>query len=86
MGENRSDTRTAFRAGVRVTHPTAGEHILKTRDMSHSGAFLILKEEIGLELTDRVTIQSIDIDDAPIVDAEIVRIESDGFAVRFLLD
>ena len=86
MTEKRSDTRTAFRAGVRVLHPTAGEHILKTRDMSHTGAYLILRDEIGVQPADKVTIQSIDIDDAPIIEAEIVRIESDGFAVRYLLD
>jgi c-di-GMP-binding flagellar brake protein YcgR len=86
MTEKRSDTRTAFRAGVRITHATAGEYILKTRDMSHTGAFLILRDEIGLELNDKITIQSTDIDDAPMIDAEIVRIESDGFAVRYLVD
>jgi len=86
MDEKRSDTRTAFRAGVRVTHPTAGEHIVRTRDMSHTGAYLILREDIGLQLLDTVTIQSTDIDDAPVIEAEIVRIESGGFAVRYLLD
>jgi len=86
MSEKRSDTRTAFRAGVRMTHPTAGEHILKTRDMSHSGAYFITREEIALELADKITIQSTDIDDAPVIEAEIVRIESSGFAVRYLLD
>jgi hypothetical protein len=86
MAEKRSDTRTAFRAGVRMTHPTAGEHILKTRDMSHTGAYLLTRDQISLEPADKVTIQSIDIDDAPIIEAEIVRIESDGFAVRYLLD
>ncbi len=86
MNEKRSDTRTAFRAGVRMTHPSAGEHILKTRDMSHTGAFLILKEAIDLKPADKITIQSVDIDDAPVLEAEIVRIEADGFAIRYLLD
>ena len=86
MNEKRSDTRTAFRAGVRMTHPTAGAHILKTRDMSHTGAYLLTRDEIGLQLKDQVTIQSIDIDDAPVIEAEIVRIEAGGFAVRYLLD
>ena len=86
MDEKRSATRTAFRAGVRVIHPDAGEHIVKTRDMSHSGAYLILREDIGLQLKDRVTIQSTDIDDAPIIEAEVVRIEASGFAVCYLLE
>ena len=86
MSEKRTDTRTAFRAGVKVVHPTQGEFILKTRDMSHSGAYLLTRDEIDLQVSDAVTIQSIDIDDAPVIEAEIVRVESDGFAVRYTLD
>jgi hypothetical protein len=86
MPEKRSDTRTAFRASVKMTHNNLGEHILRTRDMSHSGAYLILRDDIGLSQGDIVSIQSIDIDDAPIIDSEIVRIESDGFAIRYIID
>ena len=86
MSEKRSDTRTAFRASVKMTHDELGEHILRTRDMSHTGAYLLLREDLGLHMGDTISIQSTDIDDAPIIQAEIVRITSDGFAVRYILD
>lgn len=85
MSEKRSDTRTAFRASVRVQHEASGEYILRTRDMSHSGAYLLTRDEISLQVGDQLTIQSTDIDDAPVIPAEVVRIESDGFAVRYLI-
>jgi hypothetical protein len=86
MSEKRSNTRTAFRASVKMTHAELGERILKTRDMSHTGAFLILRDDIDLHIGDTVAIQSTDIDDAPVIESEIVRIESDGFAIRYMID
>jgi hypothetical protein len=84
--DSRSDIRTPFRAGVKIKHPDLGELFLKTRDMSHSGAFLNIEVNSGIKIGDIVTIQSTDIEDAPVIEAEIVRIEKGGFAVYYLVD
>ena len=86
MPENRSDIRTPFCAGVKITHFSLGELLLKTRDMSHSGAYLNCTENININIGDRITIQSTDIDDAPVISAEIIRIEPGGFAVHYQVD
>ena len=86
MSENNYNIRTPLRAGIRLTHPILGELLLKTRDISQSGAFVIYEENDDLKIGDTVTIQSTDIDDAPVIDAEIVRIEASGFAVHYLVD
>jgi hypothetical protein len=84
--DSRNNIRTPFRAGVKITHPDLGELFLKTRDMSNSGVFLNFEENSRIKIGDIVTIQSTDIEDAPVIEAEIVRIEKGGFAVYYLVD
>jgi hypothetical protein len=86
MSEKRGDLRTAFRASVRLEHPDAGEHEVVTRDMSHSGLFLVWSKPFDIRAGDVVTVQSLDIDDAPLIRARVVRVESGGIAVMYLLD
>lgn len=86
MSEKRGDVRTAFRASVRLSHPNEGVFDVYTRDMSQNGIFLILKEFPLISVGDRVNVQSLDIDDAPVIDGEVVRVEATGIAIQYLLE
>jgi len=55
--------------------------------MSHSGVFLYIKENLPLESGDVVKIQVQDmIAEAPMVDAEIIRKNDTGIALKYCLE
>lgn len=86
MSENRGAVRTTFRAQIKMTHPEVGVYEVVTRDMSHSGLFLIWKEPFDIKIDDIISVQTLDIEDAPIIRARVVRIESGGIAVTYVFD
>ncbi len=81
--ERRRHVRTAFDARVRLMHPSIGEIEVTMRDMSDSGVFLFTGNCADLPVGERVQIQALDIDDAPVLDAEIVRCEASGIGLMF---
>lgn len=84
MSDKRSSVRTAFRAQIRMEHPLVGEYHVVTRDMSHTGLYLLWDEPFELSVGDEISVQTLDIDDAPIIFAKVVRIEAAGFAVTYI--
>ena len=86
MSENRGAVRTTFRAQIRLTHPEVGVYEVVTRDMSHSGLFLTWNEPINVRIGDIITVQTLDIEDAPVISAQVVRVEANGFAVTYVFD
>ena len=83
MSEKRKHVRTAFRAHVKITHPEAGEHDVEMRDMSDGGVFLLTENHAAFPIGAVVQIQSLDIEDAPILSARVVRHESTGIGLMF---
>lgn len=86
MSEKRGDVRTEFKAKIRLEHPSVGEHRMVTRDMSHSGLFLCWKEPVEIDVGDMLSVQTLDIEDAPVIRAKVVRVEAGGFAVMYVFD
>ena len=86
MSESRGAVRTSFRAQIRLTHPQVGEYEVVTRDMSNTGLYLIWKEPIEVNIGEIISVQTLDIEDAPVINAKVVRVESDGFAVMYVFD
>ena len=84
MSEQRAAERTTFRAQIRVEHPKRGEFQVVTRDMSHTGLFLLWKKPFEVNEGDEISVQTLDIDDAPVIFAKVVRVEAEGFAVMYL--
>jgi hypothetical protein len=84
MQEKRKHVRTAFSANVKLTHADIGSLEVKMRDMSDGGVFLFTSDCAGLPVGETVEIQSTDIEDAPVLKAQIVRHETAGIALRFL--
>jgi len=88
MREKRKDIRTEFSGRVKLIHKSFGEKEAKLFDLSNGGLFVLVGEEyeLGLEGGSTLKVQSLDIEDAPIIEAEIVRLEPRGIALKFLLD
>jgi len=87
MTNQRKHQRTLLKCRVKVTHAEIGEIEVDSRDISDGGIFLITKDRelppIGTILEGQV--QGL-MADAPIIEMEIVRVESDGIGLRFVVD
>ncbi|WP_062063788.1 PilZ domain-containing protein [Cellvibrio sp. OA-2007] len=83
--DKRRHVRTTFACRIKIAHESVGELLVKTRDISDGGVFVVLEPEqippIGTRLTGQV--QGL-MDDAPILQLEVVRVEPAGVGLRFL--
>ncbi|ROU01574.1 PilZ domain-containing protein [Marinobacter sp. R17] len=83
--DRRAYLRTALNAKVRVTHPTLGERVYNTRDISDGGVFVVSEEGERPNIGDRVQVQVQGLPvPAPILDMEVVRMTVDGFGLQFV--
>jgi len=87
MTNQRKHQRTLLKCRVKVTHAEIGEIEVDSRDISDGGIFLITKDRelppLGTILEGQVQGMMAD---APIIEMEIVRVESDGIGLRFVVD
>jgi hypothetical protein len=83
MAEKRKHVRTEFSGRVKVMHAQLGSVEVELRDLSNGGAFLFTGDQVGLAGGERVRIQALDIEDAPVLNAQIVRVEEKGIALMF---
>lgn len=83
--DKRKHVRTPFVCRIKITHETVGELTVKTRDISDGGVFVVLEPEqippIGTVVKGQV--QGL-LDDAPVLEMEVVRMEPSGVGLRFL--
>jgi c-di-GMP-binding flagellar brake protein YcgR len=83
--DQRRHIRTQLQCKIKITHATLGEKIVNTRDISDGGVFVVLEPNdippVGSKVTGQV--QGLT-DDAPILEMEVVRIESSGVGLRFV--
>lgn len=87
MSENRRHPRIPMKARVKITHPSFGELIASTRDISDGGIFL---ETEGHDMPPVGTVIEGQVQgltgDAPILKMEIMRSLPEGIGLRFILD
>jgi len=81
--ERRKHVRTAFDARVRLMHPSIGEIEVTMHDISDGGVFLFTGNCADLPVGEHVQIQALGIDDAPVLDAEVVRCQASGVGLMF---
>jgi hypothetical protein len=82
---NRKHQRLKHSATIRVCSGSDITNTFDMRDFSESGMFLLCDDTQFLHLEDEVTVQTMELEDAPILKASVVRIEENiGFAVTFL--
>ncbi len=81
----RRHVRTKLRTRIKLIHPSVGEIIVHTGDLSDSGVF-ISAEDIQLpEVGETVHIQVQDLPvEAPVIEAKIVRTNLEGIGLEFV--
>lgn len=83
--DKRRHIRTPLACRIKITHEGIGEVIVKTRDISDGGVFVVLDPDqvppVGSHVTGQV--QGL-MDDAPILEMEVVRVEPSGVGLRFV--
>jgi len=84
MQEKRKHVRTAFSARVRLMHASVGSLEVEMRDLSDGGVFLFTGDRIDLPVGEKVEIQALDVEDAPVLAAQIVRKEIAGIGLMFI--
>ncbi len=88
MDNKRISPRTPFKVRIRIEHPEHGELLLQSRGISDSGAYVLLENpESLLKIGDIVSgqVQGLPIE-APVVQMEVVRFDSQGIGLRFKRD
>jgi hypothetical protein len=84
--DNRRHERIKHAANLRVmTHPEQ-VYTLGMRDFSESGLYVVTNDTSIVELDNMVEVQTLEIEDAPVLPSKVVRIDKTGFAVEFQLD
>jgi hypothetical protein len=64
-------------------HPVVGEYDVEMRDMSDGGVFLLTTNRDDFPIGEVVQIQALDIEDAPVLSARVVRHEPTGIGLMF---
>ncbi|MEE4244826.1 MAG: PilZ domain-containing protein [Kangiellaceae bacterium] len=86
MKEKRGGVRTPIKTEVEITSELLGAVTAYTRELSDSGAFIESTTLTSLSIGSRVTIQAQGFPESmPLLDAEVVRTEKEGIALRFIL-
>ena len=80
----RQNIRTSMNCRIKICHPSLGEILATTEDLSDEGVFVKHSEMSKLKKGDIVTGQVQDLPvEAPILKMEIMRITSSGAGLRF---
>ena len=83
--EQRRHVRTNLSCRINIAHDSIGELQVKTRDVSDGGVFVVLEPEhippVGTRLKGQV--QGL-MEDAPVLEMEVVRGEPSGVGLRFV--
>lgn len=82
---NRKHQRLKHSASIRMCSGSDTTYTFDMRDFSEGGMFVLCEDTQIIALGDEVTVQTLEMEDAPILRASVVRIEANtGFAVTFL--
>jgi len=69
---------------VKISHPSIGEKIVKTKNISDGGLFLLVDSTEMPPVGEIITGQIQGMDDAPIINMKIVRVETQGLGLQFI--
>jgi hypothetical protein len=85
MENRRKHPRHPVTVDVKISHPDFGELIVKTRNVSDSGLFLVVEPAAMPPVGEIIQGQvQGEFDDLPVVTMKIVRTESDGLGLQFV--
>lgn len=85
MNNRRRHTRVPLTVNVKIFHPSIGEKILKTKNISDSGIFIIV-DPADIPAIGEIVMGQVQglIEDPPSLEMEIVRVESTGVGLQFV--
>ncbi|AOE82565.1 PilZ domain-containing protein [Pseudomonas sp. TCU-HL1] len=85
MANQRQFPRTPMKCRIKISHPSFGELIAQTRDLSDGGVYIRHPELVALPVgsTIRGQVQDLPIE-APILQMEVMRVDAEGAGFRFL--
>ncbi|WXL25924.1 PilZ domain-containing protein [Ectopseudomonas mendocina] len=86
MDNSRQHPRTPIKMRLRIDHPTHGELMVTTRDISECGVYVLMDQAQDLlQVGERVRgqVQGLPIE-APILTLEVVRTEPLGVGLRYV--
>ncbi len=85
MNDKREHLRHPLAVEVRISHPDIGELIVKTKNISDGGLFILVEPAEMPPIGEIVQGQVLgEVDDLPIVTMKIVRTEEDGLGLQFV--
>ncbi|MFH6599782.1 PilZ domain-containing protein [Ectopseudomonas khazarica] len=85
MSNQRQQVRTPMKCRIKISHPSFGELLAQTRDLSDSGVYVKHPDMAGLAVGTHVTGQVQDLPfPAPILEMEVMRVDAEGAGLRFL--
>ncbi|MET1079543.1 MAG: PilZ domain-containing protein [Pseudomonas sp.] len=85
MAQQRVHPRTPMKCRIKISHPSFGELIAMTLDLSNGGVFVKHPDLVALPQGTRVTGQVQDLPiEAPVLQMEIMRVTGDGVGLRFI--
>jgi hypothetical protein len=85
MENKRRHPRNPMTVNVKVSHPDIGEKVVKTKDISESGLYIIAEPTEMPPIGEIVQgqIQGM-LEDPPVVKMKIVRIDEEGIGLQFI--
>lgn len=87
MDDRRRHPRIPVRIDVKISHPQIGEKIVKTKNFSEGGLFILVEPSELPEVGEYVDGQvQGTMEDAPVVKMKIVRTDSDGLGLQYIMD
>ena len=85
MSNQRQQVRTPMKCRIKISHPSFGELLAQTRDLSDSGVYVKHPDMTGLSVGAYVTGQVQDLPfPAPVLKMEVMRVDAEGAGLRFI--
>ena len=84
MSNQRQHPRTPMKCRIKICHPSLGELLAETRDLSDGGVYVRHAGLVGLPVGAEVTgqVQGMPIE-APVLRMQVVRVDAEGVGLRF---
>jgi len=85
MPSQRQHPRTSMKCRIKICHPSFGEVVAQTRDLSDGGVYVKHPDLLALPQGTIVTGQVQDLPiEAPVLHMEVIRVDAEGIGLRFI--
>ena len=85
MANQRQFPRTPMKCRIKISHPSFGDLIAQTRDLSDGGVYVRHPDLAALSVGSIVSGQVQDLPiEAPILQMEVMRVDAEGAGFRFI--